>query len=77
MLDQSTYRLGMTSAARRLYTRDGTVILDTDDLISWAVEHYVANMQSKGGRRPPDNSRMDPEGTQESENTDDTAPQYS
>lgn len=37
----------MSNAARRMYTRDGNSMLDVDDLISWAVDHYVANMQQK------------------------------
>ena len=68
----------MTNAARRLYARDGTVILDVDDLVGWAVEHYMANMQSKGGKSL-EAGRREPEGSQdnESEGTDDSRLQYS
>ena len=31
----------MTQAARRLYTEDGTVILDLNDLIEWMRDHYA------------------------------------
>lgn len=31
----------MQSAARRLYTHDGTVIMDLDDLVVWVREEYV------------------------------------
>jgi hypothetical protein len=40
-LDQATSRLGLQSAARRLYTNDGTAILDLDDLVAWVREEYV------------------------------------
>ncbi len=30
----------MRSAARRLYTEDGTLILDVQDLITWSIEYY-------------------------------------
>lgn len=68
----------MTNAARRLYTRDGTIILDVDDLIGWAVEHYTANMQQKGGKSL-DDGRSEPEGSQdnESEGTNDSRHQFS
>ncbi|XP_077995160.1 doublecortin domain-containing protein 1-like isoform X2 [Glandiceps talaboti] len=41
LLDQCTHRLGLNSAARRLYTEDGNLILSKDDLIQWAVENYM------------------------------------
>jgi len=53
----------MNSAARRLYTRDGRSMLDIDDLISWAIEHYTANMNSKERRGSAELSRINPEGT--------------
>jgi len=31
----------MTQAARRLYTSDGTMVLNVDDLIEWAKNSYV------------------------------------
>jgi hypothetical protein len=30
----------LRSAARRLYTEDGTLILDVQDLITWSIEYY-------------------------------------
>lgn len=44
VLDQCTYRLGLNSAARRIYTEDGTMILEIEDLIDWAVENYKTLM---------------------------------
>ncbi|ELU06637.1 hypothetical protein CAPTEDRAFT_220130 [Capitella teleta] len=41
ILEQATARLGLQSAARRLYTHDGTVIMDLDDLVVWVREEYV------------------------------------
>ena len=61
----------MTSAARRLYTRDGTMIVDVEDLVSWAVEHYTANMQTKSRRRSADDGRLVPDSTPESDSTND------
>jgi hypothetical protein len=40
VLDQATAKLQLRSAARRLYTEDGTLILDVQDLITWSIEHY-------------------------------------
>ena len=40
MLDLSTSRLQLRSAARRFYTQDGTLILDVQDLIDWCLDHY-------------------------------------
>ncbi|RNA38972.1 Doublecortin domain-containing 5 [Brachionus plicatilis] len=40
LLEQATSRLQLTQAARRLYTQDGTMILDVPDLITWLVEFY-------------------------------------
>ena len=31
----------MASAVRRLYTADGMIILDLDDLIDWVKDRYV------------------------------------
>ena len=41
ILDQCVHRLGLNQAARRLYTADGTLVLDTDDLIEWVQQEYV------------------------------------
>ena len=40
ILDQATTRLQLRNAARRLYTEDGTLILDFHDLITWSIEFY-------------------------------------
>ena len=40
LLDLSTSRLQLRSAARRFYTQDGTLILDVQDLIDWCLDHY-------------------------------------
>ena len=44
ILDQCTYRLGLNSAARRIYTEDGTMIMEIEDLIEWAVDNYKTLM---------------------------------
>lgn len=44
ILDQCTYRLGLNSAARRIFTEDGTMIMEIEDLIDWAVENYKTLM---------------------------------
>jgi hypothetical protein len=31
----------MGQAARRLYTSDGLIVLDLDDLVTWVQEQYV------------------------------------
>ena len=41
ILEQATERLRLTQAARRLYTADGLIVLDLDDLIEWVKEQYV------------------------------------
>ena len=41
ILQQATHRLQMSGAARRLYTADGVIILDLDDLVTWAQGQYV------------------------------------
>ena len=43
-MDQCTYRLGLNSAARGIYTEDGTMIMEIEDLIDWAVENYKTLM---------------------------------
>jgi hypothetical protein len=44
VLDQCTYRLELNSAARGIYTEDGTMIMEIEDLIDWAVENYKTLM---------------------------------
>ncbi|XP_064601230.1 doublecortin domain-containing protein 1-like [Liolophura sinensis] len=50
MLNQCTQRLGMCNAATRLYTEDGTLILDMEDLVGWAVENYKSAMLTQVDR---------------------------
>ncbi|XP_038054500.1 doublecortin domain-containing protein 1-like isoform X2 [Patiria miniata] len=40
LLDQCTYNLQLSTAARRLYTQDGTLILTVSDLIQWNLACY-------------------------------------
>ena len=40
-MEQCTQRLGLNSAARRLYTSKGMQILHMEQLIEWATEQYV------------------------------------
>ncbi|CAH1787762.1 unnamed protein product [Owenia fusiformis] len=81
ILDQCTHRLQMASAARRIYTSDGMIILDIDDLIQWAVNNYTemmrrdlrrtkeANMKNKKGKEDDEVSKAssdeDDEGDEE------------
>lgn len=37
----------MTNAGRRLYARDGTPLLDIEDIVSWATDHYNAHKMQK------------------------------
>lgn len=47
ILEQATYKLGLGQAARRLYTNDGNIMLDVDDLVEWAREQYVKNARKQ------------------------------
>lgn len=40
-------RLGLTQAARRMYTADGLIVLDLDDLITWVQERFVSEARDK------------------------------
>jgi len=60
----------MNSAARRLYARDGSVLLDIDDLVGWAVDHYMANRKNKSKAAGTMNDGREPEGEQEDTATD-------
>ena len=40
LLDQATSKLKLNGAARRMYTLDGSLILDVQDLITWCLEFY-------------------------------------
>ncbi|XP_061182929.1 doublecortin domain-containing protein 1-like [Saccostrea echinata] len=44
ILNQCTHKLGLASAARKIFTEDGTLVLEIDDLIDWAVENYKSLM---------------------------------
>ncbi|KAH9500578.1 hypothetical protein Btru_072308, partial [Bulinus truncatus] len=46
ILSQCMHRLGLNSAARRMYLEDGTMALDIDDLIRYAEENYKTEMVS-------------------------------
>ena len=53
MLEQATNRLQLRNAARRLYTEDGVLILDVQDLIDWAIDYYrreLEKMESMPGQ---------------------------
>ncbi|XP_064634273.1 doublecortin domain-containing protein 1-like isoform X2 [Lineus longissimus] len=57
LLQQCTDRLHAHSAVRRLYTSDGIIILDIDDLIQWGVDHHIlmlkkAKVAEMGGEAP-------------------------
>ncbi|XP_072475347.1 doublecortin domain-containing protein 1-like isoform X2 [Notamacropus eugenii] len=47
LLSGCTTQLGLTRAASRLYTCDGTTILDLNDLILWAVNEYLKHKISE------------------------------
>lgn len=44
ILSQCTHKLGLASAARKIFTEDGTMVMEIDDLIDWAVENYKSLM---------------------------------
>ena len=37
---QCTSRLGMNTSARRMYAEDGTMLIDVDDVVQYAVTQY-------------------------------------
>lgn len=45
LLEQATSRLQLRNAARRLYTEDGVLILDVQDLIDWAIDYYRRELE--------------------------------
>ncbi|XP_071104619.1 doublecortin domain-containing protein 1-like [Haliotis cracherodii] len=47
ILNQCTHQLRLNKPATRLYTEDGVLILDMDDLVDWAVENYKAVMADR------------------------------
>ena len=54
ILEQCNHRLGLSQAARRLYTADGLMVLDLDDLVEWVRENYVeqATVQLRAAKKP-------------------------
>ncbi|XP_019624711.1 PREDICTED: uncharacterized protein LOC109470271 [Branchiostoma belcheri] len=46
LLEQATHRLNLASAARRIYTADGNLVLDMKELIDWAVSDYEEQVQA-------------------------------
>jgi len=44
ILSQCTARLGLTQAAVRMFTEDGTMIVEVEDMIDWAVQNYRSLM---------------------------------
>ncbi|XP_070200716.1 doublecortin domain-containing protein 1-like isoform X2 [Littorina saxatilis] len=40
ILNQCTTRLGLNTASRRLYSEDGTILLDIDDIVEYAITQY-------------------------------------
>nr|KAG5692334.1 hypothetical protein BaRGS_033199 [Batillaria attramentaria] len=63
-LQQCTQRLGLNTSARRLYAEDGTMFLDIDDIVAWAVSAYRSALADKleamllsDGDQPPSDNR--------------------
>ncbi|XP_060074536.1 doublecortin domain-containing protein 1-like [Ylistrum balloti] len=44
ILGQCTYKLGMANAAQKIFTEDGTMVLEIDDLKDWAINNYTSLM---------------------------------
>ncbi|XP_053391549.1 doublecortin domain-containing protein 1-like [Mercenaria mercenaria] len=44
ILNQCTLRLGLNQAAVRMYTEDGTMVVEIEDLIDWAIQNYKTLM---------------------------------
>ncbi|KAH3884070.1 doublecortin domain-containing protein 1-like [Dreissena polymorpha] len=42
ILSQCTTRLGLNQAAVRMFTEDGTTIVEVEDIVDWAVDNYQA-----------------------------------
>ena len=47
LLQQCTSRLRLNQAARRMYTADGMIVLDLDDLITWVQERFISEAREK------------------------------
>ena len=43
IIEQATARLDLPQAARRVYMADGTLVLEVDDIVTWARENDVIN----------------------------------
>lgn len=56
ILAQCTHRLGLNSAARRMYLEDGSVVLDVDDLVKFATENCKTEMINSILRRKGEHS---------------------
>lgn len=58
--------MGLAKAARKMYTEDGTLLFEIEDLIDWAIENYKSLMvdqlerllQGKDGKASPVPSGM-------------------
>lgn len=55
-MEQATSKLKITQAARRLYTQDGTMILDISDLVTWMVDYYRNQLQKNESSQVQNNS---------------------
>ncbi|XP_069133406.1 doublecortin domain-containing protein 1-like [Argopecten irradians] len=44
ILGQCTYKLSMANAAQKIFTEDGTMVLEIDDLKDWAINNYTSLM---------------------------------
>lgn len=68
MLSQCTGRLGLTNAAQKVFTEDGTLVLEIDDLVDWAVNNYKALMVDQLERiMAGEKQQQEPEQTEEEE----------
>ncbi|XP_025087629.1 uncharacterized protein LOC112560197 [Pomacea canaliculata] len=47
ILFQCTQRLGLNTSASKLFAEDGTLLLDVDDIVSWALKTYRALLAEK------------------------------
>ncbi len=46
ILEMATGKLGLNCAARRIYTQDGSLILDVQDLVTWCIGFYRGQVQA-------------------------------
>ncbi|XP_074086520.1 doublecortin domain-containing protein 1 [Macrotis lagotis] len=59
LLSECTTQLGLTRAASRLYTWDGTTILNLNDLIVWAVNDFLKHKDSGEKKNLPPEENKD------------------